>query len=403
MRWFLGFGLLVMAACGGDDTPGNGSSSGSTGMPGASSGNTSSGGASSGSSSSSGGSSTSSSGGSSGNGSADPSSLIPTDSVWHATSEWYRDISVAPVAEMSDEMIAALPRWGETGIFQIDFSFVVLDGAGAPQVMFPEAEEGDNLPVPMPEGGYVEGEYDYESCPEGDDCHVLVVDAAQKKLFEIYHVQRDGSSWLGEPYLWQLDKTYPRSNRGQGCTSADAAGMAITPGLIGYRETKAGRIAHALRLVLRNDYIRGEEDNRDVPNVVYPASHGSTAGSSATGIPYGGRLRLKPSVSDADPRFQSPGAKTLLKALHTYGMILSDGGNIPLMAESARVHHDADPSATWEGLLEPRDLEGLLPTDFEVIGIPKDHPGGAPGFFTTRAEYESELKKPLGCDGVVQP
>lgn len=384
--------FAVLAACGGGDPSGD---------PAASSSGGSSGGASSGGGSSGGGSS--SGGSSSGGVVPDPSALIPTGSVWHQKSEWYRDIREAPVAEMSSEMIAALPRWGTADIFQIDFSFVVLDGAGAPQVTFPAYDEGDNVPVPMPDGGYVEGEYDYASCPEGDDCHVLVVDAPALRLYEVYQVRRDGAEWLGQPTLWQLDKVYPRQNRGQGCTSADAAGMAITPGLIGYRETKAGRIAHALRLVLRNEFIRGRAGDRDVPNVVYPASHGSLAGAAATGIPYGGRLRLKASVSRDDARFRSAGAKAVIDALHTYGMILSDGGNIPLMAESARVHHDADTSATWDGLLGPRDLQGLEPSDFEVIGIPKDVPGGAPGFFATRSEYEAELKKPLGCAGIVQP
>jgi hypothetical protein len=152
------------------------------------------------------------------------------------------------------------------------------------------------------------------------------------------------------------------------------------------------------------DVIRGSATNRDTPNVAYPASHGSTAGRSANGLPYGGRLRLKASVSAADARFKTPGAKAIVAALRTYGMILADGGNIPLVAESDQVYKDADPTQTWDGILGPRDLFGLLPSDFEVVGIPKDRPGGStPGFFTTRAEYEGELKKPLGCTAIVQP
>ena len=328
----------------------------------------------------------------------DPNGLLPADSVWQTTNEWYRDVSAAPVAEHSDAMLAELPKWGRTGNFQIDFSFVVLDGANAPTVTFPPGDENDDVPVPLPVGGLVEGGSDYASCPDDQDCHVLVVDRGAQKLYEIYQVHQNGSTWQGQPSLWQLDKTYPRGNRGQGCTSADAAGLAITPGLIGFAETKAGHIGHALRLVLRNEYIRGD-GGHDTPNVAYPASHGTTAATAPGGVPYGGRLRLKTSVADTDPRFTSPGARVVLKALHTYGMIVADGGDIPLMAEVDTLHAPD----TWDGVLGSHDLVGLLPTDFEVVGIPLDHPGGAPGYHSTRAEYEADLKPPLGCTGIVQP
>ena len=84
-------------------------------------------------------------------------------------------------------------------------------------------------------------------------------------------------------------------------------------------------------------------------------------------------------------------------------MILADGGNIPLVAESVRVYQDGSPAETWEGLLEPRDLGFLKPSDFEVIAIPKENPAGAAGWYQTKAEYEGQLTKPLGCAAVVQP
>ena len=403
--WFL---LLALAACSGDDdasddddASSSGGSSGSSGNP--TGGSSSSSGNATSSGGSSGNTSSGNPGGSSGTAAADPNGLLPTDSIWQTTSEWYRDISQAPTAEHSDEMIGALPQWGDTGNFQIDFAFVLLDGTGAPTATFPQDDESDNVPVPIPANGYIEGPVGYEDCGE-EDCHLLVLDRGAKKLYEVYGTHKDGADWEGAPSLWQLDKTYPRSNRGKGCTSADAAGLAITPGLIGYKETKAGHVGHALRLVLKNDYIRGSAgDNHQVPLVAYPASHGSLATKAPKGVPYGGRLRLKASVSNDDPRFTSPGAKALLKALHTYGMIVADGGKIPLMAENIQVHHDADASATWEGILDSHDLIGLLPSDFEVVGIPIDVPGGAPGYHSNRAEYEAELKTPLGCDGIVQP
>ncbi|MBS2016336.1 MAG: hypothetical protein JST00_25860 [Deltaproteobacteria bacterium] len=387
--------LVATQACGGDDT-GGGSSGGSSG---------SSGGSSSGTSGSSSGTSGASSGtsGSSGVQPGDDDGLIPSTSPWRKSMEWYRAIDKAPVAEHSSQMIGALQQWGTTGIFQIDFSFNVLDGAGAPKVTFPPDDESDNVPVPVPNTGYIEGDYAYGACPSGDDCHLVILDRGASRLYEVYQAGKSGSSWEGFPYMWQLDKDYPRSNRGQGCTSADAAGLPIAPGLIGYRETKKGAINHALRFIIRNEFIRGVAGDRNVPNNVYPASHGSMAGNSGVGVPYGARLRLKATISDTDPRIKTPGARAVVRALQTYGMILSDGGNIPLTAESVRVHADANPAETWEGLLEPRDLGFIKPTDFEIIGIPKSNPTGPDGWYQSKAEYEAQMKKPLGCQGIVQP
>ena len=399
---FLGVGfaalLISCSSCGGEDAKNPASSS--------SSGNATSSGGGGGNTTSSGGTGTSSSGGGTVVDPAKPDEgLIPNTSVWRTKSEWYRTIDGAPVAEHSGEMITAVKTWGKNDVFQIDFSFNVLDGTGGTPTNFPDGEEADNgVAVPVPAKGYVEGDHAYPDCPEGDDCHMLIVDRTNNRLFELYQVRKTGTTWNGELALWKLDKAYPRSNRGQGCTSADAAGMAITPGLIGYRETKKGEIRHALRFIIQNEYIRGEKGNKNVPNNVYPASHGSTAGAAATGVPYGARLRLKTLIPDTDPRLKSPGARAVAKALRVYGMILSDGGNLPLVAESAKVAHDADATATWEGLLAPRDLQFLRPGDFEVVAIPKGDPSQPDaGWYQSKADYNGQLHKPLGCDVIVQP
>ena len=331
---------------------------------------------------------------------ADDDGLLPTTSVWRSTNEWYRNVDDAPVVEHSAEMIAEMRMWGKTGLFQVDYAFNVLDATGGVTVHFPTDPESDDVAVPVPAQGYIEGDNAYDACPDGDDCHLLVVDRAAQKLYEVYGTHRNGSTWTGAVSLWQLDKTYPRANRGQGCTSADAAGLAITPGLIGYRETKRGTIAHALRFTLPNARIRGKL-NESIPNVAYPASHGSKIAESSNGPPYGARLRLK--IDASDPRVKSPGGKAVVNALHHYGMVLADGGDIPLLAESVKVTHDTDATATWDGLLESHDIDFLTPADFEIIAIPKDRPGGAAGWYASRADYEGQLQPPLGCNGIVQP
>src|SRR5438067_1955043 len=115
-------------------------------------------------------------------------------------------------------MIGALAQWGTNGIFQIDFSINVLDGTNAPtKIKVAVQDEADDDPVPLPAKGYIEGDYAYGACPDGEDCHMLIVDAPNNLMYEIYQAQLSGSAWTGFQATWKLDKTYPRTNRGLGC------------------------------------------------------------------------------------------------------------------------------------------------------------------------------------------
>ena len=75
------------------------------------------------------------------------------------------------------------------------------------------------------------------------------------------------------------------NRRPNGWTSADAAGLAILPGLMRYDEVSrhGDEIRHAFRVTVRS-----------TNGFVYPASH--RAGSTAGALPMGARLRLKASV-----------------------------------------------------------------------------------------------------------
>ncbi len=55
----------------------------------------------------------------------------------------------------------------------------------------------------------------------------------------------------------------------------------------------------------------------------------------------------------------------LAKALQTYGMFLSDGGNIPLMVQGDRFT-----THKWSGLnFDTHMLFGITPADFEVVDL----------------------------------
>jgi len=154
--------------------------------------------------------------------------------------------------------------------------------------------------------------------------------------------------------VWDLDRIYPPAGRGEQCTSADAAGLPITPLLFTADELQAGTIDHAIRFILPNPRMQAGV-------YVHPATH--AGGPSGQGMPpYGARFRLRANY----PLSSLPdnGTRTIARALQKYGMILADGGNIALTAASDRFT-----TAKWSNVL-PSGSTGLAAiqvTDFEMI------------------------------------
>lgn len=299
-----------------------------------------------------------------------PSSQTPTTpptapegAYFPAGSPWYTRIDSAPVDADSDEIIAGLTDvgWG-VGDFQIDWSFEILEAdAGTPRRTFvPNGNfydpDCDQVPVPVPADGNLEGEDGY-ACESGGDCHLVVAEWDERKLYEMWRADLSGGDFSGGCLaVWDMDVSYPPEGRGEQCTSADAAGYPIAPLLFTADEVAAGLIPHAIRFAIPNDAI-------DNDGYYHPASHGSNSGADGT-VPYGARFRLK---ADFDfGRIADPDAHVILRALQQYGMMLADGGNVPLMGES-----DRRSVAKWDELFEDGShaLFGIRPDDFEVLAL----------------------------------
>ncbi len=154
--------------------------------------------------------------------------------------------------------------------------------------------------------------------------------------------------------VWDMTMIYPDDGRGDGCTSADAAGFPIAPLLFDADEVAAGSIDHAIRFILPNDHIRHYIYSRPATHSTNPTSGGADA------PPYGVHLRLRADYPvDTLP---TEGARVVARALQKYGMFLADGGQIALTARSDRFT-----TAKWDGLLAPQDLVDLSPGDFAVV------------------------------------
>ena len=275
---------------------------------------------------------------------------------------WKRDVMGAPVDTQSSAIIATLAAAGGfgNGRFQIDFSIAVLTAdATTPFRSFtPTADfyspDCDLASVPIPASGALEGESGY-SCVGDGDCHLIVRHLPTNTLYEMWRADITNNVFRGGCLaIWSLDRIYPPSGRGEQCSSADAAGMPITPLLFTADELQAGAIDHAIRFILPNARMQAGV-------FVHPASH--AGGPSGQGMPsYGARLRLRANYPVSS--LPDEGTRIIARALQRYGMILSDGGNIALTAADDRFT-----TAKWSNVL-PSGSTGLAAihvTDFEMI------------------------------------
>ena len=286
-----------------------------------------------------------------------PAPYFPLGSVWT------QDISHAPIDPQSSTMISWLADaggWGHDRM-QVDFTIRVLQaGAATPYVPFrkgkpfysPDSDAVQTFPLPA-EGG-MEGQPGYECPIDQEDCHLIVVDRSQGKLYEAWKANyADNVLSASIVAVWDLSRVYPPTGRGDQCTSADAAGFPIAPLLFSADELAAGSINHAIRFILPNPRMRAHF-------FVRPATHAGAPHGPDAAPPYGSHFRLKASYNVSHLK---PAARVVARAMQKYGMFLSDGGTIALTAQN-----DADTVKKYATVgFGTHDLESLKVTDFEVV------------------------------------
>ncbi|HEV7761911.1 MAG TPA: hypothetical protein VGO78_23045 [Acidimicrobiales bacterium] len=268
---------------------------------------------------------------------------FPADNHWHAS------VAGLPVHPQSGAYVNSI---GAGDGVKADFGSGTWDGGpiGIPvtrvaagqakvPVSFDYADESDPGPYPIPGDALVEGGPDADG-----DRHVLVIDGGSCQLYELFdaHPNGDGSWHAGSGSVYDL-----RANdlRPAGWTSADAAGLPITPGLVRYEEVAAGHIDHAIRVTVpesQNQYL-------------WPARHAASDSGDAALPPMGLRLRLKAGV---DLSGLAPQARVVAEAMQTYGVIVADNGSPWYISGVPDEHWDND------GL---QSLGSLTGSDFEAV------------------------------------
>ena len=207
----------------------------------------------------------------------------------------------------------------------------------------------------------MEGQRDYHCNNHANDCHFIVADRGNGKLYEAWGATYTGTAitakFIG---VWDLHRVYPPYGRGDNCTSADAAGFPIAPLLFNADELAAGSINHAIRFILPGQRTRAHV-------FVHPATHAGAPSGPDTAPPMGAHFRLKASF---DMSQLTPAAQVVARAMQKYGMFLADGGNIALTAQS-----DKDTVTKYADIgFDTHSLWPIQVSDFEVLELGKPLP-----------------------------
>jgi hypothetical protein len=280
---------------------------------------------------------------------------------------WNTDISAAPVDDKSATFISFIgtnrglhPDFGgdsgdpDSPIYGMPYIVVTASQPLVPVTFDYDDESDAGAPgrqpgYPIPDAAKTEQKWIEGGLAGGDsradgDRHMLIVDRELRILYELYALHWTGSRWeAGSGAVFLLDSN---GRRPDGWTSADAAGLAILPGLIRYDEAfGTGPIRHAFRVTVRS-----------TNGYVFPASH--RAGSTSGALPMGARLRLKASK---DISSFPEAVRRIFQAMKTYGLIVADNGSDLYISGTYDTRWDND-------VLNPA-FAALKGSDFEVVQL----------------------------------
>jgi hypothetical protein len=245
--------------------------------------------------------------------------------VFSADDAWNRDISaVAADSDWTTRLhtlvgdIKIHPDYGNAGSEHYGMPINIVPQTQPPVAItfdgYPDESDPGPYPLPDPSVAKIEGGTP-QACD--GDCHFLVVQSGACMLYEGYGCSYAGGWRCSNGAKWDLTKN-SYGQRMKGWTSADAAGLPITPGIVRYDEVKAGEVTHAIRFTLKCTRA----------NFVAPATHqavpGGCSASDPNAPPMGLRVRLR---ADYDASKLSASAQVVVRGMQRYGMLLADNGS----------------------------------------------------------------------------
>ncbi len=262
---------------------------------------------------------------------------FPPDNPWNQRVDGLpiRAGSAATIARIQADGADFLHAdFGENPAYGIPFVVVPETQPLVPVRYTEYPDESDPGPFPIPDNAPIEG---------GSDRHLLVVQQGTCRLHEFFVAGRDAGGWFaGNGATFDL-----RSNalRPDGWTSADAAGLAILPGLVRCEEMNTGRISHAIRVTF----------TRTQRGYIHPATHFAASNEDPDLPPMGLRLRLR---ADFDVSAFTGQARVLLETFRTHGLIVADNGS--------NWYFQGAPGDCWDDT-QLDQLKRVPGTAFEVV------------------------------------
>jgi len=279
--------------------------------------------------------------------------------VFPATNWWNQDVSAAPVDPNSAQFVSWIgatrrlhPDFGPPP-YGIPYVVVAGDQARVP-VTFEYDDESDmGVPglsgYPIPEEAKTQPHYIEGDVPGGGtsgDRHLLVIDRDRWLLYELFATRWNAAAGRWDAGSGAIFDLSTNARRPETWTSADAAGLAILPGLVRYDDVfGAGEITHAFRF-----------STRATNGYVWPASH--RAGSTAGAPPLGTRMRMKAS---RDISAYAPEIQKIFRAMKRYGLILADNGSDMYITGTM--------DARWNNDVLNPAFHSLNASDFEVVEL----------------------------------
>ncbi|HTX59717.1 MAG TPA: hypothetical protein VMH02_08545 [Verrucomicrobiae bacterium] len=285
--------------------------------------------------------------------------MFPAPAAKPTGESWFNvDISNYPLDPKSATYIAHLggnlhPDFGIPQ-YGIPINIVPANQPKVPVTFLNYPSSSNPGPYPIPPNAQIEGEPPIVSY---GDRHVLVLQEGVCKLYEMWEgVEIDhGKRW--EAANGAVFNLKTGALRPAGWTSADAAGLPITPALINCQEVKAGAINHAVRVTFENTYA----------GYVLPATHEAGDPSKPYLPPMGERFRLKASFDISS--YYTGQARIILTALKKYGFIVADNGSNWFFQGQG-----GTPAKCWNNN-ELNELKSVPGTAFEAVYTGPIHKG----------------------------
>lgn len=294
---------------------------------------------------------------------------LPARQVFSAANWWNQDISRAPLDPNSSSYINFVsgrvsgnttarrqlhPDFGPSP-YGIPYVVVSGDAALVAPAWVAYGDESDNgapgrpAGYPIPAEAKTQANFIEGAVPGGGtdgDRHLLLIDRDHWLLYETANTFWNASLNRWEAACGAVFDLSRSDRRPETWTSADAAGLAIFPGLVRYDEAYGtGEITHAFRVTVRS-----------TNNYVWPASH--RAGSTTGALPMGARLRLKATKDLTTYRRE---IQRIFRAMQRYGLIVADNGSDMYISGAM--------DSRWDnGVLNPA-FHSLTADDFEVVQL----------------------------------